>query len=270
MVLRSQIFQPGSKFIVTNETKDNAYGPGTTGFISYILGQDVDYPNVFTFASTIIRRGKGGKERIDVVELSTPVFNLDSKKLHDSMPDKERKNYVHIEPKLLPSNVIDLSRTEESKLEYLGWANAYASYVEKLTTISDTNVKVWPKEKDHIVNTISSLNLLNYDEYGDDYKHDLTRVAEMTGFIRSIRSIEATLAKSALFYMYRTACTELEAVKDIKSKKIGPGGVDLSTTIANYAKKKEALHSLYKNYGKHTKVKTKKAGIEMPNFNFGA
>ena len=40
------IFTTGRKFVVTDETVDGVFGPGTTGMMSYIKGVDTTCPNV--------------------------------------------------------------------------------------------------------------------------------------------------------------------------------------------------------------------------------
>jgi hypothetical protein len=37
--MRSQIFNTGTKFVVTDDSVDGTFGSGTTGFVSYVKGQ---------------------------------------------------------------------------------------------------------------------------------------------------------------------------------------------------------------------------------------
>jgi hypothetical protein len=247
-IIPSQVFSTGTKFVVTEKSVDGTYGPGTTGFVSYVKGRDRDYPNVVFLRVVVTKRGKSGKERFDRGELSTPIFDFKSKHLADYLPDERRRYYVHIEPDgAMPSNVMALS-----DIDYLGWANAYARYVYKLNSRA-RHMSVWPGGNKDPLNKILHL----HDYYAEDPEYTK---AEYAGevlrqeFVRRIRVMEATLVRCCLAYMLKVSQTEANAISDLfkrttKEAPIGPKTV-LKATQTSYSEKSHSLEVLTMAHGK--------------------
>lgn len=140
MPLINSILRPGTKFVVTPDSVDNCYGPGTTGFISFVKGRDNKFPNVVYYEVVIVRRGKTGKQRIEIGEISTPVFNIDQfPDAKVEMPEEKRKFYVNIEKS------DDACVTEMMPINFLGWVASQCQYLTKLNS-RVKQPEVWPKK----------------------------------------------------------------------------------------------------------------------------
>lgn len=223
----SMILNPGSKFIVNEKTVDSTFGPGTTGFISYVKGVDQDFSNVAYFEVIIIKRGKNGKDRLDVGEISVPIFDIDCESLNKVMPDEKRKYYVHIEPVKQEPSVMYFN-----DLDFLAWALSYSKYVHKLNT-KVRNVSVWPQSTDDMLNTIINMN----EYYNDDPPFMLTNYASTQSridFLESVRKIEATLSKLAISYISKTSDLELNAIKYIYTNTGEKFKSDIMVNTYNY------------------------------------
>jgi len=247
-IIPSQIFNTGTKFVVTKDSIDGTFGPGTTGFVSYVKGRDRDYPNVVFLRVVITKRGKNGKERFDRSEISTPIFDFKSKHLSEVLPDERRRYYVHIEPDgVMPNNILKLS-----DIDYLGWANAYARYIYKLNSRAQ-HMSVWPGGNKDMLNRV--LHLHDYFQEDPDYtKSEYASPETRETFTRRIRIMESTLVRCCLSYMLKVAQTEANAISDIfkrttKEAPIGPKTV-LKATQTSFSEKSSSLELLTMSHGK--------------------
>lgn len=247
-VIPSQIFNTGTKFNVTEDSVDGTFGPGTTGFISYVKGRDRDYPNVVFIEVTIIKRGKNGKERFDSAEISTPIFDFKNEHIEKYLPSEHRCHYVHISQHSNMSNNVN----QMSDIDYLGWANAYTKYLYKLSCRTG-RIPVWPNENENLLNKI--LYLSEYfveDPNGAKIiytNHDIRKV-----FVRSIRIIESTLIRRCLSYMSKVAQIESNAIMTVlklttKDAPIGPKAI-LKTMETLSLEKSKSLEFLSMTHGK--------------------
>lgn len=240
--INSQIFATGTKFVVTDKTTDGSFGPGTTGFISYVKGRDQDYQTVIYYHIVTIKRGKGGKERLDINEISTPVFEIDYEDMAKILPDNKRRYYVHIKPIINPPSIMDMTN-----IDFIAYAFAYARWIKKLNSRAK-HVNAWPNDSGHILN-----EFVRMDEfYSEDpsftrieYGGEAQRRVE---FINQIRIMESTLVRCALSYIQRIAQIEQHAAKHalscIGSKKA------LKATYAFYVNKANSLETLVGQHGK--------------------
>lgn len=239
--LISQIFNTGTKFIVTDDTKDSTFGPGTVGFVSYVKGHDQDYSNVVYINAAVIRRGKTGKKRIDFSEMSTPIFDFKDENLTKVMPEEKRRYYVHIEPVLPYEDRIQ----KMSDIDFLGWAHSQARYVQKLSTRAK-HVAVWPSDSGSILNRILNIN----ENFSEDMDDSLTNAVTREKFSRNIRMLESTLVKSALLYMCKVSELEKRAIADLCQEGLNIGNpATMEQTLHMYKKKKDALQTLMVNHG---------------------
>lgn len=239
-VLKSQIFRVGTKFIVTENTKDSLFGPGTMGYISFVKGRDQDFSNVVYLKTVMIRRGKTGKERLDSSEISTPIFELDG--IGNIMPDEARRYYVHISP--LPTDYMDV--TEMQDIEFLGWMYANTLYINKLNTKAKYN-SLWPGEYDNVLNKILRINE-GYLENPESIKAEYNDAHYRAEIIDQIRSMESSLVRCAVAYLYRVANMEFNAAYDLQE--INTEGLyDMKKTSDFYENKKNKLCSLSNIHG---------------------
>jgi hypothetical protein len=243
-ILNSQIFPAGTKFVVTDETTDSTYGPGTTGFVSFVRGFDQDYPNVAFLEVSVIRRGKKGKDRLEFAQISTPIFKADKKEV---FPDEKRKNFIHID--------IDKDAytpvAKMGAMDFLGWSTAYVKWLHKLSQMA--SIKVWPGSSKNVLNRFKMLP----DSFYEDPEVTIERFAEdedvAAEFLNRARLMEATLTKCGLVYMSKVANVEERAIKEmVNSKAINPkiGG----PTIGAFCKKRRTLNDLVKNHGNKSKI----------------
>lgn len=237
-IIKSQVFATGTKFTVTDETKDSTFGPGTTGFITYVKGRDQDFGNVIYYRAAIIKRGKTGKERLEMSDISTPVFDLEDENIHHILPDEKRRYYVHIRPLIHPENVMDME-----DMDFLAYAFAYSRWVRKLNTRAK-HVNAWPNDPASILNSFVRMDEY-YSEDGTFAKHEYSNPERRDMFIKTIRIMESTLVKCALSYMEKVAEIESQAVRQILScdHKIGDKAA-LMKTLEFYSNKAKSLEAL--------------------------
>jgi hypothetical protein len=239
--------RPGTPFVVTDRTKDGTYIPGTTGFISCVKGRDRDYPNVVFYTGSIIRRGKAGKPRLDGVEISTPVFDIDHEAMAEFMPAENRRYYVHLDRAVYPNDLL-----QYSKLGYLGWAFAYARYTKKLCDRA-TRFSPWPKGNKDLVN-----NMLIATEYYEEDSENafdyFCKPESIRSFIHRIRMTEATVARCYLSYTARVAQLEEEAIVDLAKRHSKDHQfarkADLTATVKYHQSKTTVLNNLSSKHGK--------------------
>lgn len=208
-ILKSQIFTAGTKFVVAENSVDGTFGPGTTGYLSYVKGRDQDYKNVVYYRFITIQRGKGGKERLEVNELSTPVFEIEHENMAKLLPDAKRRYFVHIDPVLPAYNSI----FEMPEIDFLAWSLAYAKLIRKLNTRAK-HVNAWPGDPADPLNGFIRLD----EYYGEDPGFAKSEYANPTArkrFIGRIRIMESTLMKCSLSYMTKVAEIEQAAIHEI-------------------------------------------------------
>lgn len=208
MILQSNILKVGTKFRVTDETTDTTFPPGSLGYIAAAKGSDRDYENVLFMYATIIRRGKTGKDRMEMASISLPIFDLKDDALNGKMPDEKRRNYIHIEP--IKSEYKSVH--EMPDMDYLGWANANACYL-KLLANKASRVKVWNED----LNTDYVARLYRAREYFEQDFMELQSWACVSAgkqlFINRARHMESSLIRCAIPYKIKVAELELNAVK---------------------------------------------------------
>jgi hypothetical protein len=252
-IFRSQIFSVGTKFVVSENSLDGTFSPGTEGFISYVRGRDRDYPNVVFLKTVITKRGKSGKERLDQGEISTPIFDLDSKAMSEILPDKKRKYFVHISPVESQCSSI----LEMSDIDYLAWANAYAMFLYQLNSRSQY-ISIWPEDSSDVVN-----KLLNIEEYYNEdpdfikaeYGNDERRCSSL----HKMRLMESNLVKCYISYKQKTAKLEEAAITDILKRSsdldLGPQSI-IKASQKEYSSKKSIMDLLIMCHGgKHKEHK---------------
>lgn len=242
-ILKSCLFHHGTKFVVTNRSEDGTYGPGTTGFVSFIKGFDQDFPNVAYVVCSVIRRGKGGKPRLERGEISVPIYDAKNKTLAENMPDEKRKFYVHI---AADNDICEV--TDMKDIDFLGWAYATSMFVFKLGSRSK-HFKPWPKSNSHILNMALHLD----DMWGEDPDHAIEsfrHAAVRRDFAMRLRTIESTLVKPSLAYMAKVVGLEKAAMAQLlkihNKKNPITAKTTLTRTMTTVIGRKEKLDKLSK------------------------
>lgn len=204
-LLSSNILSTGNKFVVAKKTVDGTFRAGTTGIISYIEGIDTECANVVFLLAVILKRGKTGKQRIDLEKISTPIFNFKKMDSVSIMPNKERKRYIYTEPThKIYRNIHDMGN-----LEYLGWAFAWVLYLQKLSKCTKPFC-IWPKKENHILNRMLKISSF-WEENADYVIEDFCNKKKRESFTKNMRIIESTLSQCSLSYMVKVAESEVNA-----------------------------------------------------------
>lgn len=207
--VKSKIMNPGEKFVVNDETVDGSFGPGTTGFAAYVKGHDQDFPNVYFLRAVIIRRGKGGKIRLEQADLSTPIFDISAKGMEKVSPEAKRKYYVKIDPECLPCVPVE----ELETYDFLGWAFATTLFFQKLAGHAQ-HFRVWPEDGEHVLNRAKLMEDF-YSEDPDYVEEDMASPPWRELFVRMLRPIQSTLGLSTLIYKHRVAGLEKQAAETL-------------------------------------------------------
>lgn len=248
-ILQSNIGGCGVPYKVTGDAKDNIYKPGTLGLLSYVKGNDMDYPNVVYFNVVTVRRGKGGKQRLDFNEVSFPVFNTENiVKLSEEgeyMPSLTRHYYVMMDT--LPINFTHIA--EMPGHDFLAWGCCLSKYLSQLRRTTN-GFRMWPKDNGHIINVMSSMDdymSSNRDqEHRDDAFERYTSNEMRDSFVRKVRRISSSLVQSHVTYKLRVAKMEYNAVATILEN-VKLFGVDkkvANNTLTHHRKKFEKINQL--------------------------
>jgi hypothetical protein len=179
-VLQSCLLEAGTKFVISENLKDNTFGPGTTGFISYIEGLDDSYQNLARVTVSITRRGKNGKDRLNLHQVFMPIFYFENEAFAELMPKGTRKFYIHPERESEPIE----SLMDVSDLDFVGWAVAMAVRLRRMN--DSCRHKKWPEEKANPLNQIRR-SLDHFDEDPPAYLEKLANPDFRTAFIDECR-----------------------------------------------------------------------------------
>ncbi len=209
-ILESNLFTPGTKFIVTADVKENTFGPGTLGVMSYVNNGDNDYEDVANIFAIITRRGKGGVPRVNLNSISVPVYSDPRMLNKDNYLPTGRRHYVHIER--VPFSHEDLLALDP--LDFLGWGAAYIKYLQYLATniAKPKKQNILPADNNNTLVIMSRLQ-----EYFDsdrdaalvNYSTDVFRRA----FITEARKLESSLIKCVLVYKRKVANIALNSAR---------------------------------------------------------
>lgn len=153
-ILISKLLEPGAMFMVTDAVKDNLYPPGSIGFVSHINGIDDSYQDIAKLHAIMIRKGKGGKNRVMNATLFCPVFYVDHEGFNKLLPEDggSKKGYVHIERHM--SSAMDMM--ELSPMMFIGYAVALSRRIKFMS--DQCKHRRWPEKKSHPVNVMRQLS----------------------------------------------------------------------------------------------------------------
>jgi len=199
-ILTNHLYLTGTRFIVMPDVKGNLLTPSSIGFMSYMIETDFDYQNVANIRVVIIRRGKGGQNRINVNDMSIPIFTSGDMLKHENYLPVERRTYSHIES--IPFDEVDL--LDISPLDFLGWACAYATYLRhlalNLSYPRGVSTRLWPDGQHS--NILEDIYLLSqrFEESPKAFLKEYGAGGYRTAFISKARELESTLIKCAASY----------------------------------------------------------------------
>lgn len=209
-ILESNLYTPGTKFAVTDDVKENTFGPGSLGVMSFVTGGDNDYEDVANVSVIIIRRGKGGIPRINLNKISIPVF-ADKRMLDkDNYLPIGRRYYVHTEK--VPYSHEDLLAV--APLDFLGWAAAYMKYLQYLAShiAKPKKQNIVPQDHDHVLAVVSRLQE-HFDHDRDAALANFSTEVFRRAFIVEARKLESSLIKCVLVYKRKVANITLNSAR---------------------------------------------------------
>ena len=209
-VLKSGVMITGAKFEVSADSTDGTYGPGTTGFMAFVKGKDKDFSNVFFKRVVITRRGKSGKSRVNIVDLSCPVFDFGAgnKLARKIMPEEKRKYYIHVEPVALQGTLLEID-----SLDFIAWAASQVQFLNKLSG-NASHFTPWPSASKHVLNKLFHIT----DYWDEDPKYCVAEFASepsRINIINQVRLMESSLVRCSLSYLSRVAEVEYLAAKGL-------------------------------------------------------
>lgn len=233
-ILQHCLFNTGVRFTVAPSVKETTFSPGSIAFMSYVKEPDNDYQNVAYITAVVVRRGKGGIQRINVSGMSIPVFDDKRMLEHDNYLPLGRRYYVHV--KKLPFDEKHLLDIDD--LSFVGWACAQAKYLNHLVlnVTRPKAKKLWPGK-----NTNSPLaHASRFPDYFDAEKEEVFKKYATkefrSEFINEARRMESYLAKCVLLHQKNIAAILLnsahfmaytnEKYYEVTDKKLAKNTVD--------------------------------------------
>jgi len=257
-ILTSKLLEPGAMFIVTDAVKDNAFPPGSLGFVSYINGIDDSYQDIARMNTVMIRKGKTGKARILKTVLHVPIFYVDHKGFNKLLPeDGVRKCYVHIERHM--STAMDLM--DMPPLMFLGYAVALSRRIKHMS--DQCKHRKWPEAKNHPVNVLRQMSGY-FEEDPESLMEKYATEPFRLEFVNNARRMVSSLIRMQIQLDMSRASTEINAVEfliftnkgefipeDSKDKeneyKFTDDDAMLRRTLSFHKKLRSNIETLFKN-----------------------
>ena len=211
-LLPCNLFETGTKFIVTDVVKETTFSPGTTSFMSFMREADGNYQDVVIIKAVTIRRGKGGMDRINVDNMLIPVFDDPRMLEHEDYLPVKKRYYVHIEE--IPMDACNVLHMDD--MDFLGWACARAVNLNYLTTSMARKgaPKLWPKNG----NTNPLGIAIRFPEFFDSNKEEtIDKFSKDQAFrlnlITHLRRLEAASIKCNVLYQKQVSSAILNSAR---------------------------------------------------------
>jgi len=245
IILKSNILRPGEKFIITDKSTDGRFLPGSTGFISFVKGVDQQFPNVVHFLVVMTKKGKSGKERIEVVDMSAPIFELSLPEEELTMPGIDRRYFTRMEHVV---NSVD-NVHKMATYDFMGWILSRVKFIHKLNS-KVTFIKVWPQTSAVLNNVIELPH--NFSENPTATKEYYARSDIIDELVTVLNKTESKLAKCSIGYMYQTATLEMKAIRSLYDFYVNRSAQNdvldiLNDTVMYCAAKADILFRLHKS-----------------------
>jgi len=238
-MIKSNLVVPGTKLLVTADTKYSSIPPHSSIYMSYLHSFDKHRPNYPTVDITVIRRGKRGKQRIENQVVHTLTFFTEKEEKIVSGIFGTGHNINYIRAVTSYSNISNMNG-----IEFLGWASAYVRYLSKVHHNCDGAIS-WPASKQNPLNICLHTVPLRFHEKPEETLELFGNNQEFRNlFMESARNFEASMFRSALTYRYGVAECELLAIANltrsyaIANKKDKPYDVKELATLYDFHAKK--------------------------------
>lgn len=190
----------GTKFVVSDDVRDNVYGPGSTGFISYTRSLDDNYQNIARVVAVMTRRGKGGKPRMDTPTLFLPIFFIRKNEVFMKvMPDSSRKYFII--PKRMEEGPVSVMECDP--LDFLGWSLSQSMRLRNM--LENCRHGRWPGSGGNPLNAVLRM-AERFEGESDKYLSEFTAPGFRTAFITAMREFDSSMVRIKMEF-------ELRAVK---------------------------------------------------------
>jgi hypothetical protein len=242
--IRSSLFKPGTKFIVTPEIKCKNMSAGSCGFVSYIRGSFKKHPYMATLDVVITRRGKQGKNRVSAAVIDVPIFFAKDLEI----PKDKGNMCVAIDRMpLTHKNLINLSA-----LDFIAWGFAIVRFLERLTSKAPNYI--WPETKNVPLNVLYDME----ERFNNDPAHTLESLGDKAFrevAIADIRAVESSLVKCYMEYFKKAADFEFKGIDKLHFINNEKGGKLIDNALLAearkfYANRRDRLNNLSKGAGK--------------------
>jgi hypothetical protein len=224
--MRSCLFKPGTKFIVTQDIKCKNMSAGSCGFVSYIKGSFKKHPYMATLDVVITRRGKRGKDRLKATAMNVPIFNVKG----IEVPKDKAPICVAIER--APLSRKDL--LELDALDFIAWGFAQVRFLERLTSKAPNYI--WPETKNVPLNVLYEIE----DRFENDPVHTIEALGDKAFrevAIADIRRVESSLIKCYTEYYKKASEFEFRGVDKIHAINKEQGGELVDNEVMEEARK---------------------------------
>ena len=208
---------PARRFVVSGDSTDTTFGPGSVGFVSHIRGGDTDFPNLIYVAASVIRRGKTGKERLEAAELCIPLFDSDDDALKKFWPaeNEKRKSLIRIEP---PNSSTKVHISSMSDIEFLGWSNSVALFLDKLLSASARIKSISPDNQNALSRLVSLPERFGYDQ--NETKGEYCSAEHRLSIISTLRQIESAFSRCIAVYRKKVAGMQMDVAGHLISHNV--------------------------------------------------
>jgi hypothetical protein len=195
--IESKIFAPGSKITVTPDLR-GAVQPGSIAFVAFFRRGHKEWVHGTVIKIIIIRRGKGGQNRIESRSIVVPTFFIDGdEKFMASIPTGW-KELMNIELVPVPRSLV-----ASSSMDFLGWACAYTNFLYDASKQYNMT-HAWPADPDDPVNIC--LRLESHFESKPQAILAKAKDRELRAdLVIGIRALEARLSGAVLGYMSKVS-----------------------------------------------------------------
>jgi len=226
----------GTPFDINSLIKDSVFVPGTRGFISLIQGPDYKNPNIVFLKSVVVRRGVGGKDRINSNVLLCPIFKSDTIKDKSIMFPKESDEVEYkylVDLDEAPTKMLgDVTDKEYiGHIDFMGWLLSKALLLKALDSVvyeaineslgihNGRQNNIWKPRNESLLSEFT--HIVETQVVGDDLKslfESFCTKGQRTSLVSELYSVEAKLSVPKIEYNKRAATVIAGAYKHIRSK----------------------------------------------------
>jgi len=253
----------GTPFSIGSLVKDSVFIPGTIGYVSLLQGPDYKNPNIAFIKAVVIRRGVGGKDRINSNTLLCPIFK--SKELEDrgalfpkGSDDVEYKYLVDLKENQEPIAGDVLYSNYMSDITFMGWLLSKSLLLKALDTVvydaineslgiyEEHRNKVWKPRHESLLSEFTHVVESQVATTDLDYlSHTFCTKDHRQVLVSELHDLEAKLAIPKIEYNKRVVSTIFAAFKHVKESM--PEMTDNGALESNLKGRIDSLNAMLKN-----------------------